>query len=417
MLEIQSLYIKSYEVVTENKKTFVRYPIEITTRLKSYIVRRRYSEFEQLRLELSTELEKATQLDRGSSSAILLPPLPPKTRGVFGYLTGSSSIPDPSKLQERQQALERWLKAIIINKDFRTVIAQSGSLSRFLDYERPQTAPTSTGTSSSEESNRFTPQTWLIEHNDLKAGIREIYSTLEERDQLIQRRLANPGGSSASAELRESNRLSVEAKRQLVSVTARVGDLLKSLQQFSGSKPGTKISGKKVSASVSEGELERRSKLVTSLQDDCEKLSKLTVFARTQAGMASRGRLEGPIENSEQRNELLGGSQIGRGPPTTRVLGGGGGLGRAGIAEETAVTRGLDNRGLMDYQVHTKIVEEQDTKLKSLTEILQRQKMIGMLINNELVEQNEILDEFGNQIDSTTKKLNEAKKKMNRLGA
>ncbi|EGG05255.1 uncharacterized protein MELLADRAFT_56459 [Melampsora larici-populina 98AG31] len=71
----------------------------------------------------------------------------------------------------------------------------------------------------------------------------------------------------------------------------------------------------------------------------------------------------------------------------------------------------------MDYQVHTKIVEEQDTKLKSLTEILQRQKMIGMLINNELMEQNEILDEFGNEIDSTTKKLNEAKKKMNRLGA
>ncbi|KAH9814292.1 hypothetical protein DFH28DRAFT_1028004, partial [Melampsora americana] len=413
MLEIQSLYIKSYEIVTENRKTFVRYPIEITTRLKSYIVKRRYSEFEQLRLELSTELEKVSTLDRGKSLTIHLPSLPPKTRGFFGYLTGSGSLPDSNQLLERQQALERWLKAIIINKEFRAITAQSPSLSRFLNYERAESAPTSNGTIPSEELNRFTPQTWLIEHNDLKAAIREIYSLLEERDQLIQQRLSNPAGSSANSELRESNRLSVEAKRQLVSVTDRVGDLLKSLQQFSRPKSEVKMNVKKVLISVSEGELERRSKLVTSLQDDCEKLSKLTVFARTQAGVASRGRVEGPIENSEQRQELLGGNGSGRGVPTIRVLGGG--ASRTGIAEETAVTRGLDNRGLMNYQVHTKIVEEQDTKLKSLTEILQRQKMIGMLINNELVEQNEILDEFGNEIDSTTKKLKEAKKKMSRL--
>ncbi|KAG0152369.1 hypothetical protein CROQUDRAFT_649765 [Cronartium quercuum f. sp. fusiforme G11] len=409
MIEIQSLYIKSYEVVTENNQKFVRYKIEVTTRLKSYVVRRRYSEFVQLRIDLGAELQRAHQLDRAlqpgqKNSLAVLPVLPPKTRGVISYLTGSSSIADPATLLERQQALERWLKTIIVNKDLRAATASSPSLISFLEYERPPQAKPVNGAGDLAEPILFTPQAWLIEHNDLKAAIRDIYALLSERDQFNQRRHQNPASSSATTELLESNRLSVDAKRQLASVSSRVGNLLESLQQLSGPSGITKAG-----MSLSVGEVERRSKLLTSLQDECEKLRKLTVFAHTEAGVGLRNRIERPAEHADQRAELLGGGSRGR--PTTRVLGGP----ATAVAEETATTRGLDNRGLMEYQVQTKMVEEQDSKLKSLTEILQRQKMLGMLINAELVEQNEILDDLGNEVDLSSRKLKDAKKKMDRL--
>lgn len=324
-----------------------QYLIEITSRHKTYIVRRRYSDFEQLRLQLQSEF-----LQSDPNSKILLPSLPPKTSGVFGYLTGSSNL--LSNVVERQTALERWLKTLIVNKDLREATRQSPSLKRFLEYK---------GDDDDQKSDQplFTPQTWLVEHNELRSSIREIYSSLDNR--------------------------SLDSKRQLVNVSARVGKLLTGLQQLS--QPGTS------KAVISAGELDRRARLVTSLQDDCEKLGKLTINVR--------GGINGSQRPADQRAELL----------TTRVLGGGGSGRNLKVVEETNETRALDNRSLM-AQIST---DKQDDRLRSLTEILQRQKTIGLLINQELVEQNELLDQVSDQLDGSSKKLKLAKKQMDRLGA
>jgi len=61
-------------------------------------------------------------------------------------------------------------------------------------------------------------------------------------------------------------------------------------------------------------------------------------------------------------------------------------------------------------------MERQDTQLEQLTSILQRQKQLGIAINNELVQHMELLDGLSDDMDRVGGKLTAAKKQLNRLG-
>ncbi|OAV99319.1 hypothetical protein PTTG_04593 [Puccinia triticina 1-1 BBBD Race 1] len=404
-MEIQSIAVKSFQIIQPNdsSKPYVLYTIEIGTKLKSYTICRRYSQFERLSEDLKGELDSAT-------SRRWLPILPPKSTSFLGYLTGSSSlINQPSKIVERQAGLERWLKTVIVHKELKDKTSKSRALMDFLEHPSTLNSNSSLSTKASSmggtSANPFTSQSWLAEHNEIRGSVREMHDLLSRRDELHHQ------STSTSATLTELNRINVTAKRNLENITARLGRLTESLKQF------TQPTSPKDRTILTGGEISRRMQLVSTLQDDCESLSK-KILARAEIGTGIRqaNQLISSEAASRDRAELLGiHSNSSTSRPTTRVLGPGGSASRNLPAEETAETRQRDNRQLIDHQLHQVIGQTQDEKLKSLTDILSRQKQLGLMIHQELAEQNEILEDLDKDLDSASRKLKDATKKINRL--
>src|SRR5258708_38302329 len=107
---------------------------------------------------------------------------------------------------------------------------------------------------------QFTSSSWLDEHMDLQARVRDIRADINKRDAFSER--GDVGGAHTT---------NVQAKKKLAGVLTRVGALVSGLDALV------------VQSGMSEGELQRRTDMVARLQDDCEKLAKmLTVACRQQ---------------------------------------------------------------------------------------------------------------------------------------
>jgi len=160
-------------------------------------------------------------------------------------------------------------------------------------------------------------------------------------------------------------------------------------------------------AGLSEGEIQRRTDMVSRLQDDCEKLSKMMVVARSSGrGLASSIPTNQTIASPADRAALLGSSSMDR--PVARVFG------MAAQAKETEQTRPLDDHGVLQLQQTQ--MDQQDAQLSQLTSILIRQRQLGVAISNEIAEQIEMLDDLSNDVEAVGGKLSKAKRQLNRLG-
>jgi len=232
------------------------------------------------------------------------------------------------------------------------------------------------------DSLGFTSSSWLDEHIDLQTRIRDIRADINKRDALGDR-----------GDVSGSHQVNVQAKKKLAGVLTRVGGL----------EDGLKVLGL---SGMIEGELQRRRDMVARLRDDCEKLAKMVTVAR----LTSRG-----IGSSAERNPAseTDRSALLNPPPTFGRLSGRV-FGSKPPPQETEQTRPLDDSGLVQLQ-ETQI-EQQDAQLSQLSAILQRQKHLGLAINQEVREQNEMLDDLTNEVDRVGGKLSGAKKQMNRLG-
>lgn len=89
-------------------------------------------------------------------------------------------------------------------------------------------------------------------------------------------------------------------------------------------------------------------------------------------------------------------------------------LGRPQPAQETDETRPLDDASLRASQQSQ--FDRQDAQLDSLAAILRRQKQMGMAINQELVEQNELLDTLDGEVQNTQSKMKKNESQIRRLG-
>ena len=362
MTAIQAIYIRGYEERTTPKPHFV-YRIEIQAHVRSWQMWRRYSEFSDLR----TELIKST----GSA-----PPceLPPKHR--FSLLHSR----DTKILEERKVGLEQYLRAILGAKEdkWRESLA-------FHDFLGIPTGKIPSASAATAGTAQFTLASWLDEHMQLQALIRDVRSDIVKRDAL-----ADQGDISAS------HKANVNAKTKLAGILSRIGVLGQGLRELG-------------MLGLSEGELQRRTDMVARLQDDCEKLGKMVTVARQSSGLgvglAASGRR---IASETDRETLLGPvATSGALKPITRVFG-------ASQPKETEATRPLDNQGLLSLQ-ETQI-QQQDNQLSQLTTILQRQRQLGEAVNNEIASQNELLDDLSNEMDKVGSKLTTANKQLNRLG-
>lgn len=142
---------------------------------------------------------------------------------------------------------------------------------------------------------------------------------------------------------------------------------------------------------IGEGEAQRRRELLHSLkrehQDIENLLSNISQF---------------PEESQSARRLPIGQvkSQLFKG----RVL---------GQPQETERTRGLNDQQLL--QVQKQDFQDQEKELEQLSKVIQRQKELGVAINEELALQNELLDELDSEVDRTSAKLHYANKRVGKF--
>ncbi|EJF66643.1 Phox-like protein [Dichomitus squalens LYAD-421 SS1] len=369
MAAIQAIHVRGWEDRPEPKPHTV-YRIEIQASVRSWQMWRRYSEFADLHVELTK-----------SCGAPPPAPLPPKH--PFSFLRGSKT--SPALLEERRAALEQYLRAILAAKD--DVWRESFAFRDFLGV--PVGKQDVLGGGSSAGGTGFTASSWLDEHQDVQARVRDVRADINRRDAL--------GDANDVAGSRQAN---LQAKKKLAGVLTRVSALEDGLRALG-------LGG------MSEGELQRRTDMVARLRDDCEKLAKIVTAARTTSrGMGSAAERNPALETD--REALLGPSGGGSGMPggfnrpVARVFG------QKAQPVETEETHPLDDQGLL--QLHQTKIDQQDAQLAQLSTILQRQKGIGLAIHQEINEQNEMLDGLTSDVDHVGAKLTKAKREMNKLG-
>ncbi|KZT06913.1 syntaxin [Laetiporus sulphureus 93-53] len=360
MSALQAIHIRGYDERSQPKPHVV-YRIEIQASVRSWQMWRRYSEFVDLHIELAKSI--------GAPPPAELPP-----KRAFSIFKG---LRDPHLLEERREGLELYLRAILSARDDRW--RESFAFRDFLGIPVGKHNGIDNGAPS-----QFTSASWLDEHQELQARIRDVRADINKRDALSDR-----GDISAS---HQSN---VQAKKKLAGILTRIGVLEDGLRTLG-------MSG------MSEGELQRRNDMVARLRDDCEKLAKMVTVARMTARGLGSSAERNPAAPSD-RAALVGTSSLtGFSKPATRVFG------TAAPPRETDRTRPLDDHGLVQLQ-ETQMAE-QDQQLAQLTTILQRQRHLGLAISDEVARQIEDLDDLTNNIDRVGGKLSNAKKQLNRLG-
>ncbi|KAJ6575183.1 syntaxin [Mycena capillaripes] len=354
---LQSVFIPRYEErATPTAHTV--YEVRVKANVRDWSLWRRYSEFDDLHRALKDAV--------GEPPA----PLPPKhSLSIF------RSHSDPKLLEERRTGLELFLRAILSAKDDKW--RETFAFREFLGIpigkqgELPQ-------------SGQFTAASWLDEHIDLQARIRDVRADINKRDALSDRGDTNGAHTS-----------NVAAKKKLAGVISRVGKLAAGLQELA-------------MGGMIEGELQRRTDMIARLRDDCEKLGKMVTVARLTSRVGAGGSVavRNPAPDND-REALIGGAS----PPSKhfgRVFGA-----AAAKPRETEETRPLDDHGL--FMLQEAKMQQQDSEVSQLTAVLQRQRHLGEAISNELAIQIELLDDLANRVDDTTGKLATTNREMGRL--
>ncbi|NXO89398.1 STX8 protein, partial [Certhia brachydactyla] len=152
----------------------------------------------------------------------------------------------------------------------------------------------------------------------------------------------------------------------------------------------------------------------TSLQSLREKIEQLRELLLRAVSTRQITQLEGDrrqnlVDELLTRHKQLEASYRNEGPEPdvsrSSLMAGGakGGQTNPWLLEESEETRGLGFDELRQQQ--RRIIEEQDAGLDALSSIISRQKQMGQEIGNELDEQNEIIDDLTNLVESTDGRL------------
>ncbi|KAI9248071.1 Phox homologous domain-containing protein [Sporodiniella umbellata] len=272
-----------------------------------------------------------------------------------------STFSDPERIDERRRKLEDYLRAILSSRDDRW---------RLTDIWR-EFLSIPTGKALQES---YTSEGWLDEHHTLSQIAREVRSLTNRKHTHMARN-----------EISASHHCTVQAKKLLVHLASRLSALESGLQSLTGA--------------LSEGELRRRQDLLSALKDEKDGLLKLA-NTTVRADQSS----DPPVIVTQERKALLG-DEIRKG----RAFG----AAYKKQQEETEVTRGLNNEGLLMYQQD--LMNNQDKQVEQFSSILARQKQLGITINHELELQNQMLDELDTDVDRTQTKLKFANKKLQKI--
>ncbi|CAG8472490.1 9676_t:CDS:1 [Ambispora leptoticha] len=384
------LSVKIREAATRQQpKPHIAYEVEIRAAVRTWVVWKRFSEFEDLN-------KKFLRLFPNHPPPVDLP-----VKHFF-----QSTLGNPVLVEERKRGLEEYLQAIQTDPDDRW--RETDEWKEFLAI--PSGRPL-------DASTMYTSESWLDEYNQVQAIARDIRSLLNRRETHIARN-----------EVQASHNCSVQAKKSLSTLNARVSQLDAGLQ---GLAKGSGRDG----LVMLEGELRRRMDMLNELKNEKELLSKLVLANRPDIIKASS-----PASNVD-RNVLFRQPEASAirqrtAPPLSRAASGSimtsttansnssiissstkpvasrrvFGNKAASMPSETEQTRGLDNEGLLRLQQQT--MQDQDLHVEQFSAMLSRQKHIGLAISEELDMQNGMLDDLNNQTEVIADKLRYNQRKI-----
>jgi regulator of vacuolar morphogenesis len=386
----------------------------------SYTVTKRYSEFDAMHAQLMKDIKA---MERTPSSLNEPPfPLPPKSLwkpsdGVF--------------VEERRRGLENYLTGILYSKDvrWRRTLAwlsflhvpkdlipsnwdqPEASVFHLVSTQVPSTAPPSY-------------QDWMREYAKCLELLREVRGCINERDR--------HAGSSSGQGIAASQVSANNGKKMLETLNAYITRLDSSLKQeesrnssekswvqswvedqkdflkrglFSSSSEDLAHDAKKSKTSsdtsspskakaqggpIGQGELLRRRDLLTNLCNERDhvrdQLNKPTADSSTSFAADRASLLKTSASSSSRR--------------------------KFGV-QETDETRPLNDKQVL--QLQRDMMDQQDEALESLSSVIQRQKQIGLAINQELEYQNQMLGDLDDTLTRVQSNLKTGDKKLNRI--
>jgi regulator of vacuolar morphogenesis len=343
-----------------SKKPYTLYNITLRLPLRSFVVQKRYSDFDALHQTLTQQVGAP----------------PPEPLPAKHWL--KSTVNSVELTRDRQVGLEKYLRGIAESPDRRW--RDTSAWRTFLNLPSSSTtnsAISAGGMVKSTVAGAADPGTWLDIHRDLKQNLHEARQCLSRRDAAV-----DSGNSTAAAEA------GAAAKRVLVrsgTLIATLADGLRRIQE---------------SGRLGEGELRRRRDLVSQARMEREGLDKLSNSMSSSTSAAGRGGFSQGQASAADKAGLLKG-----GRPAGRVLG--------APLPETDKTRELDNSGVLQLQKQE--MQNQDLAVDQLTAVIRRQREMGERIHEEVEDQIRMLDELDQDTDRTGAKLKVANNRIKKM--
>lgn len=355
---------------SSTSKPYTVYNVTLRLPLRSYTIQKRYSDFAAFHQSLTEQVGAP----------------PPATLPAKSWF--KSTISSPELTETRRQELEKYLQTINEIEDTRwrnTSVWRAflnlpssftSSSSRAGALHSVLTGPGAGGAPIAD------PTVWLDSHRDLKAQLHDARLNLTNRDQ--------------ASTPQKQHEASAAAKSALV----KAGTLISALED--GLTQGQKSSVPS-SQKLGAGELRRRKDLLSAARKDKDALENLL------NAMSQKTQLDSAVANIQEHTDLLG---SGNNQNTNAGAKASARPGRV-LGKETAETRSLDNQGVLQLQQQK--MKDQDLDVDEIRKIVQRQRELGVAINQELEIQNEMLKVVDEDVDRVQGKINVAKKRIGKI--
>ena len=360
-----SITIPQTSTSSADGKEHTLYHITLQLPLRRHEIRKRYSDFTTLHSALTSETGAA-------------PPAPLPAKSWIRRTVGNAAL-----TEERRKGLEAYIKAILAAEDARW--RSSAAWRSFLNLPSGTTTTTANGATGkarrrSSAGGIRDPNDWLDAHRGLKSQIQAARQLLKQRE-----------GATVA---KDQHAFSADAKANLVRAAATITQLEDGLRSLSSSAEG---GGKK----LGDGEIRRRRDLLSAARKEVEGLEGVL---KTMATRTATNASFAPAEASaSDKQALLQGSSAAK--PSGRVLG--------GPMKETERTRELDNDGVL--QLQQTIFKEQDEDVMVLGKTVAKLKDMGVLMEEELTVQNEMLGLLEGDVDRVQGKVDVAKKRIAKI--
>lgn len=375
---IQAIFIKQTETHNDDgaSKPYTAYRIDVQAAVRQWHLWKRYSDFTKLHAQL-TETFPHNSIPAQLPQKRIFPP----------------TFHAPDRVEDRRQGLENYLRTIQSCRDDRW---------RKTDVWQEFLALPSVN-NNEKKKPLFSIGSWLDEYDDLLSLSREIRSLINSRN-----------AHQSQHQVSEAMHCEVKAKKDLMTLSARLGNLESSLKLHE-------------EGAIAEGEERRREDKLSALKSERDVLLQLVNVTRPEIPI-TKTKVVAPLNKQHSaapfaaKNEDIGFDQPAnnnvRRAKTTQNPRQGRAFGNAFRQQqeqlkETEFTKGLDNKELLDYQ--TQIMKDQDLHVEQFSQLLSRQKELGIAINHELENQIDVLESLDIQVDNTTTKLAFANKKLSKI--
>lgn len=354
-------------------KAYTLYNINLQLPLRKHEVQKRYTDF--------TNLNDALASQTGQAPPVQLP-----AKSWFRRTVNNDSL-----TEERRQGLEKYLKYIIESDDARW--RSSSAWRSFLNLPSGVSTMNANGTLSTSRRRDSAggisdPNEWLDVHRDLKTQIQSARQYLKQRD--------------AASTAQSQHSLSAEAKASLVRAATSIKQLDDGLRRMSDASKGNE-GGWGGSQRLGGGEIRRRRDLLGAAKKEVEGLEGVLRSMATKAANTTSAIETGAVATASDMEGLWKGTAAAK--PSGRVLG--------GPIKETERTRELDNTGVL--QLQKQIIQEQDEDVMVLGQTVAKLKDMGILMDEELSIQNEMLGIVEGDADRLQGKINVAKGRIKKI--